>query len=99
MALHLNIEEHDADPPEGWTVRKAGERLWQLCDKDGGVLQSTKTKKEAEALKTSGFFFNLYHDEGRWFRGEAIHGWKPYAVCKAEREAQETRNKARAASA
>lgn len=78
MALHLTPEEHDANPPSTWTVRKNGTR-WQLCDKDGGVLESTSTKKEAERLKVEGRLVALYNDEGRWFAGEHVRNWKPYA--------------------
>lgn len=91
MALHLTPEEHDADPPSGWIVRKSG-RKWQLCTSKGGVLDTFDTKKAAEAAKTSGFNFNLYEKEGRWFKGETPPGMKSYAECKAEQERNAARN-------
>lgn len=78
MALNLTPEEHDANPPSTWTVRKHG-RKWALCNKEGHVMSTEPTKRQAEALKSSGFYFELYQKEGRWFRGEPVYGWKPYA--------------------
>jgi hypothetical protein len=77
MALHLTPSEHREDPPSGWTVRRQG-RKWALCNKDGHVLDTAETKTKAESLKTSGFVFELYCKEGRWFRGESVANWKPY---------------------
>jgi hypothetical protein len=85
MALHLTPEEHDADPPSGWTVHKHGRR-WQLRSKDGGVFDTFDTKRQAEAAKTSGRLFDLYQKEGRWFKGETPPGWKSYVECKAEQD-------------
>jgi hypothetical protein len=79
--LFATPQEHADNPPSSWAVRKAGRRLWQLCDKQGGVLGSATTKREAESLKGEGFYFNLYNDEGRWFRGERVRDWKPYRGC------------------
>ena len=80
MALHQTLEEHDADPPSGWTVRKASDRRWQLVSRNGGTIDTFPTKRAAEHAKTSGFAFTLYQKEGRWFRGESIPGWRPYAA-------------------
>ena len=81
MAMHLTPEEHDADPPEGWTVRKCG-RKWQLLNRNGGVLDTFDTKKRAEAEKIMGRAFRLYEAEGRWFKGEEVSPWRPYVECK-----------------
>lgn len=70
-------EDHADNAPSTWTVRKSGRR-WQLCTKDGSVLHTCDTKREAEGLKTGGFYFDLYNDEGRWFKGEKVRDWKPY---------------------
>lgn len=78
MAMHLTPAEHNADPPSSWTVRKNGPKSWSLCSSEGHVKHTTTTKKEAEALKTSGFYFNLYNDEGRWFNGEKVRNWNIY---------------------
>ncbi len=77
MAIHLTLKEHDADPPSGWSVRKVGSR-YQLLSGSGGVLTSFDTRTKAEEAKKSGFLFDLYQKEGRWFRGEPVPGWKPY---------------------
>ena len=90
MALHRTPAEHDADPPSGWTVRKSG-RKWQLLSGSGGVLDTFETKKQAEGGKCSGFLFNLYQDEGRWFKGETPRGWKPYIQCRLEHMRRELR--------
>lgn len=71
-------EAHADNPPESWQVVKAADRIWHLTTKDGGVLDSVKTKREAEALKVSGPYVSLYEKEGKWFAGEPVPGWKPY---------------------
>jgi len=95
MALHLTPEEHDADPPAGWTVRKGDKhgRRWQLCNRDGYVVDTFSTKKEAEAAKTKGRIFDIYQKEGRWFKGEQIPMWRPYAACKPEMDEAAARRK------
>lgn len=77
MAMHLTPEEHDADPPSGWTVHKVGRR-WELRRNTGGVLCSYDTKTKAEQDKVSGPYVKLYEKEGRWFSGELVANWKPY---------------------
>jgi hypothetical protein len=77
MALHLTKAEHDADPPEKWTVEKHGNK-WALKNSHGHILDTESTKAKALALKTSGQIFNLYQDEGRWMNGEQVKNWKPY---------------------
>lgn len=79
VALHLNLADHDADPPSNWVVQKVKNGLWHLNNNQGFTLESFKTKKAAEKAKSSGFYFNLYEKEGRWFRGEPVPDWKPYA--------------------
>jgi len=83
MALHLTPEEHDADPPEGWIVRKNGRR-WSLCNKDGNVLVTVDTKREAERLKVEGDLVELYNDEGCWFAGGTVRNWRPYVTGQIE---------------
>lgn len=85
MALHLTPEDHVADPPSGWIIKKAGRR-WALSSPiNGGVFDYFDTKRAAQAAKTAGFLVSLYEKEGRWFAGEPIANWKPYkrttAVC------------------
>lgn len=71
-------EEHAANPPATWTVARVGRR-WELRTQAGSVLQSFATKHEAEAARHTGFFADLYADEGKWFAGERVRNWKPYA--------------------
>jgi hypothetical protein len=71
-------KDHAANPPSTWLVVKAAPRLWNLTTKDGGVIESRTTKKDAESLTQSGWLVSLYEKEGRWFAGESIPGWKPY---------------------
>lgn len=82
MALYATPEQHAANPPESWEARKAGPRLWHLVDQEGNVLARAETKRGAEELKTSGFYFKLWHQEARWYAGEPVAGWKPYAEVK-----------------
>lgn len=88
MSLFSGPEEHTANPPETWVVHKAGERNWQLQTKDGGVLDwGQPTKKRAEALRAEGWYVEMYDKERRWYAGEDIPPWKPWAQCQAEQEA------------
>ena len=77
---------HAANPPSTWAVTKVREKLWHLTTKDGAVIVSATTKKDAEAMKTGGFHALLYANETRWYAGETIPGWKPYSVVVAENE-------------
>lgn len=80
MALFTTPEAHAANPPETWEVSKAAERLWYLAPADAaGVLDSFTTKTAAEAAKVSGWLVDLYEKEGRWYAGETVAGWRPYA--------------------
>lgn len=84
MALHRTPEEHDANPPASWTIRKNGQR-WSLEMADGGVLDTFTTKTAAQEARESGFLTKLYAKEGRWFAGELVDGWKPYADLQVSR--------------
>jgi hypothetical protein len=79
MSLHRNLSEHEADPPSRWTVRKRGDRVWALESSSEGDLDHFPTKRAAEQAKESGFWANLYRDEGRWYRGESVHPWRRLA--------------------
>lgn len=78
MALHTTPEAHAANPPESWRVVKVAPRRWDLQAADGDVIDSFTTKRDAEEHKTGGRWAQLYADEGRWFAGESVRGWKPY---------------------
>ena len=79
MALFVTPEEHAANPPETWVVTKAGPARWQLRTAPGAVLSTFPRKRDAEQERRDGFFVRLYEQERRWFAGEPVRGWKPYA--------------------
>ena len=78
MAAHL------ANAPETWQVVKDWERVWQVRRIDGAVITTCKTRREAQAETAGGFYFDLWHKQLRWMRGERVHPWKPYAEHLAE---------------
>ena len=86
MTLFGSPEAHTANPPATWTVTKLSDRLWALQTADGGTLDTQPTKTKAEALKSAGFYFDLYGKEARWYAGEQIPKWRPWAEVKAEQE-------------
>lgn len=75
MSLFSGPVEHADNPPATWGVVKRGAR-YALVTKDGGVLTTCERKRDAVELLTSGFFFNLYAKESRWYAGEAVDGWR-----------------------
>jgi hypothetical protein len=83
MSLFRSPQEHAANPPESWTVVKAANRRWRLIagtDHNGNdiVLHSADTRQECEHKKTSGFYFDLYQTESRWYAGESVAGWRDH---------------------
>ena len=88
MSLHSTPEDHDADPPSGWRVVKVAGPAWHLVSSlsDDYVFASYLRKRDAEAARTDSPHVRLYEREGRWFAGEPVSGWKPYAAIEAERE-------------
>lgn len=79
MSLYANPDEHAANPPETWEVAKVAERQWHLRDRDGFTLDGFDTKRAAEQARTDSFWTRLYEQERRWYAGEPVAGWKPYA--------------------
>jgi hypothetical protein len=88
MSLHHTPEQHEADPPEAWRVVKVAERCWHLVSSRGDdwVIATYLTRREAEAAKVDSPWVRLYEKETRWFAGEPVAQWKPYAQVVAERE-------------
>lgn len=82
-------EAHEANPPETWLVMKenpyASKSHWKVCDRDGRYIASFKTRREAKAALTSGFYFDLYQKKTRWMAGGSIPQWKPYTEARDER--------------
>jgi hypothetical protein len=84
MSLFSGPEEHAANPPATWTVDKpTDQRLWYLMAGDVNI-DTFPTKRAAEAAKVSGWLVELYDKEARWYAGEVIKHWKPYADVVAE---------------
>lgn len=78
MSLFSSPAEHAANPPQTWTVDRSGRR-WQLRTAAGAVLDTFDRKADAETARTDGQLARLYADETRWYAGESVRGWKPYA--------------------
>lgn len=85
MSIFSGPQEHEANPPSSWTVRKIG-RKWGLflADYDNPA-DTFKTKTDAEAAKCSGFLFDLYEREKRWYAGGHVAGWKTYRAAQEGR--------------
>lgn len=79
MSVFPTPEAHAANPPESWTVTRISDRVWYLCAADGVMLDRFKSRDAAVEAKTSGWLFHLYHKEARWYAGENIPNWRPYA--------------------
>lgn len=79
MSVFSGPNEHAANPPETWRVIKVGERAWRVVTTGGTVLEYATTRKRAHELIESGHMRRLYDRETRWYAGESIPGWKPYA--------------------
>lgn len=100
MSLFSGPEEHAANPPETWQVARVQvgnhRPTWYLATADGGHLSSAhETRKAAESELSAGFYFDLWHREGRWYAGETPPGHRSWAECKAEQERTHARNVAR----
>jgi hypothetical protein len=79
MALYSDPDQHAANPPSSWRVRKIKDRLWHVVDAAGTTLERATTKGEAERLRLDGFCARLWETERRWYAGEPVPGWRPYA--------------------
>lgn len=87
MCIFDNPEQHAANPPETWEVVRVTDRHWDLRPRgaEDASLATYPTKRQALLARTEGTWFDLYHREGRWYAGEDIPNWKPYAEVLAER--------------
>lgn len=98
MSLHASPEENAANPPESWTIARvqSGSRArWELYTTPGTdyPTQSFGTKREAEEATRGGHHFDLWHKERRWYAGEKVGQWRPYAEIQAERAAIEAKRR------
>lgn len=78
MSMYRNPEEHAANPPSSWRVVRVHGGAWHLVDTGGTVLASCRRKREAEEYR-DGWASALYAMEARWYAGEPVPGWRPYA--------------------
>ena len=86
MSMFGGPEEHAANHPNTWVVRKLYERAWSLQTKDGVRIETRETRRQAEADRVHGRWVSLYDRDTRWYAGDTPSGLKSYAECKAERE-------------
>ena len=77
-------DDHAKNGPETWNVVKAAPGHWHLVAASGAVLDYFETRREAVAAITSGTIRRLYDDETRWFAGESVRGWRPWAEMHAD---------------
>jgi hypothetical protein len=77
MSLFAGPEEHAANPPATWTVSRVTRSLYALRTKDGTVLATYHRRGDAIQDRR---FSELYDKEARWYAGEPVPGWKPYAL-------------------
>lgn len=102
MALFATPEIHAANGPETWQIVKLADRRWGLVTAgwtlaEGVPLETFTLKRDAEAARLDGWAATLWEKERRWFAGETIPGWKPFAEVMAESARTEARMAARMA--
>lgn len=73
-------ETHADNGPATWTIHKVSKGHWQLRTKDGAVMETTTTRKLAVFLtEPYSWLVAAYEKEGRWYAGEDVPPWRPYA--------------------
>ena len=85
MSLYANPREHAANPPETWRVVPRHPDVtgrWNIVDAQGAILEPARTKREALARIADRTCpsARLWEQERRWYAGETIPGWRPYAA-------------------
>lgn len=70
--------DHAANAPETWQVTKVGESAWRLTTRAGDTLEQFSTKREALEARSVGHLVKLYEQEGAWYAGERVAGWRMY---------------------
>lgn len=86
MSTFTGPAEHAANPPETWRPVKVAERCWHLLTANGDCLDTFTTCRAATEAIKHGVARRLYDDEARWYAGEQVAGWRPWAEVLAERE-------------
>jgi hypothetical protein len=65
MALYASPEQHAANPPATWQVRKVRDRSWHVVDAAGTTIERAATRREAERLRLAGHAARLWETERR----------------------------------
>lgn len=92
MSLFKDPQEHAANPPSSWVVVRQGRR-YALQTASGVTLDTFERAGHASDARTSGHLVTLYDKERRWYAGENVAGWRPYAECFAARKPQSVNSK------
>lgn len=99
MSLFSSPEEHAVNSPDTWLVVKGGVRdSWHLTTTAGVVLEMKTTRRAAEAAREGGFCARLYDVERRWYAGDQVANYRPWAEVKAEQERNAARQAVRLAA-
>uniref|UniRef100_UPI003F497083 hypothetical protein n=1 Tax=Nonomuraea sp. CA-251285 TaxID=3240002 RepID=UPI003F497083 len=86
MTLFANPAQHAANPPHTWQVVKAGTHQWTHATADGTAIGNRYDRKsDAENDLLTSPYAKLWTQEQRWYAGESVPGWRPYAECLADR--------------
>jgi hypothetical protein len=73
-----------------WKVVRAGTRHWTHATAAGVVIGGRyDRKRDAEAALFTSSYARLWDQERRWYAGEPIDNWRPYAELLAERQASD----------
>ena len=86
MSLFTSPQQHAENPPEEWKVRKLAERAWTIDVPAGPTGWQYKTRREAQEAIVTGFLPDLYEKERRWYAGEKVAMWRPYAEIVAKND-------------
>ncbi|MEV4116329.1 hypothetical protein [Nonomuraea sp. NPDC049695] len=90
MSLFATPDEHAAHPPTTWKVVRAGTRHWTHATAGGVVIGGRyDRKRDAEAHLLTSSYARLWDQESRWYAGEPIDNWRPYAELLAERQTRD----------
>lgn len=90
MSLFNGPEEHAANPPESWQIVRVPSgtraRFALKISEHQPHPETFATRGDAENERTKGHTRRLYDDETRWYAGESVRGWRPWAEVKADQE-------------
>lgn len=96
MSLFADPEQHAANPPETWQIVRiptgSRARFALKISADQPHPETFATRGEAERERDKGYTRRLYEDEARWYAGEPVRGWRPWAEVKADQERNAARH-------